>query len=358
MERASTSGNSLDPSLPQADCVILSFMIHRDACRRIRTVAVWAILLLTGAVHAKTGALPSDANPQVNDVLAALKRIAQTPRQVPCQTGPFTVPAGGHLQGIQQATITGKPHIILSGSAKESYLALIALDTAQARVARIVPLLPRPFKHAGGFQVCGGYLAIGIEDDNTKETSKIWILSLSQLVNTARPKPVVEIVRRGPYKRATAGAVALARVRDRHLLCVGTWDCDTIDIYRSNGRSLEDPTCGFVLHETWVAKTADRSSWSDPDFAAYQNLNLVVDTENRVYLIAFARTSGDDVADVFALDLSLPPERRLQKLDRFAFDTQNTSFRHGSGLTITDPNTLTILACGYQAFTLEHFTPR
>ena len=29
-------------------------------------------------------------------------------------------------------------------------------------------------------------------------------------------------------------ADALAKLRDRHLLCVGTWDCDTIDIYLSN----------------------------------------------------------------------------------------------------------------------------
>jgi hypothetical protein len=300
---------------------------------------------------------PRDANPRIHDVLAALQRIASTPLLIPCQTGDFTVPAGGHLQGIQQATIAAQPYIILSGSAHESYLALIALDDTQARVSRIVPLLPRPFKHAGGFQVCGDYLAIGIEDDNTKMTSRIWILPLAQLLHTASPTPVVEIKRRGPYKRATAGALALAKVRDRHLLCVGTWDCDTIDIYRSNGKPLADPTCKFAFRETWAAKTADRSTWSDDDFPAYQNLNLVTDTNDRAYLIAFAHTGGDDVADVFEIDLSLPLEQRLQKRARFILNPQETSFRHGSGLNVTDPNTLTILSCGYQSFTLEHFAP-
>lgn len=357
MEHMSTSGNSLDPSLRHADCVILSSMRYRDVCKTIVAVALWAILLHVCAVQAKPSAPPSDANPPVNDVLAALKRIAPTAHQIPCQTGPFTVPAGGHLQGIQQATIAGQSFIILSGSAEESYLALIALQGPNTRVSRIVPLMPRPFKHAGGFQVCGDYLAIGIEDDNTKDASRVWILPLSQLAETASPQPVIEIERRGAYKRATAGAVALARVRDRHLLCVGTWDCDTIDIYLSNGKSLDDPVCEFSLHETWAAQTADRSDWSDPDFASYQNLNLVVDTQDHVYLVAFARTSGDDVADVFELDLSLPPNRRLRKLDRLVFATQNTSFRHGSGVSLSDPNTPTILSCAYQSFTLERFTP-
>jgi hypothetical protein len=332
-------------------------MKDRGAYKMVGAVHLSVVLFLACAAHAESSSPPSEANPQVTDVLAALKRIAPAPRPIPCATGDFTVPAGGHLQGIQQATIAGESFIILSGSAKESYLALIALEGSQARVSRIVPLMPRPFKHAGGFQVCGDYLAVGIEDDNTKDTSRIWIVPVSQLVNTARPKPTVEIERHGLYKRATAGAVALAKVRDRHLLCVGTWDCDTIDIYLSNGKPLEDPTCKFEFHETWVAKTANRSNWSDDDFASYQNLNLVVDTEDRVFLTAFARTSGDDVADVFELDLSQPPERRFQKLDRLILNPEETSFRHGSGLLVTDPNTATILSCGYQSFTIEHFTP-
>jgi len=333
-------------------------MKDRGAYKMVGAVHLSVVLFLACAAHAESSSPPSEANPQVTDVLAALQRIAPTPRPIPCEAGSFAVPSGGHLQGIQQATIAGESFIILSGSAKdESYLTLIALEGPQARVSRIVPLMPRPFKHAGGFQVCGDYLAIGIEDDNTKDTSRIWIVPVSQLLNTARPEPTIEIERHGLYKRATAGAVALAKVCDRHLLCVGTWDCDTIDIYLSNGKPLEDPTCKFELHETWAAKTADRSNWCDPDFAAYQNLNLVVDTSDRVFVVGFARTSGDDVMDVFALDLSLTLERRLFKRARHVLNPDKTSFRHGSGLSILNSATLTLLSCGYQSFTLEHFAP-
>lgn len=316
-----------------------------------------AILLLICGIAAARAA---DENPRVDDILAALTNIAATPREIPCDTGDFDVPNSGHLQGIQQATIDGRPFALVSGSAgAESYLALIALQDSLARVVAIRPLLPRPFNHAGGFQVCGDYLAIGIEDDNNKMASRVWILKLAELAHSPRPKPIVEIERHGEYKRATAGAVAMAKVGDRHLLCVGTWDSATIDIYQSNGKVLDDPACRFGFRETWDVKDADRSTWSDRDYASYQNLNLLIDTSDRVFLIGFAHTGGKDVMDVFELraDATVPVDQRLEKLHRYEFNGQDTSFRHGSGLVISASEFLTILSCGYQRFVIERFEP-
>jgi len=318
---------------------------------------VWGFLLVTVCAAPTLGAV-LDAHPRVDDVLAALQRVSATPQQVPCQSGDFSVPSGGHLQGIQRATIAGEPFAILSGSAaRESYLTLISLTDSTGQVTAIKPLLSRPFKHAGGFQVCGDYLAVGIEDDNTKDTSRIWILKLPDLLASARPRPVIEIERQGAYKRATAGAVGMVKVADRHLVCVGTWDSATIDIYLSNGKALEEPACEFELREIWDLKKADRSEWSDRDFASYQNLNLVVDAKDQAYLVGFARTGGADVADVFkfSLDASVPCENRFQKLKRFALRGQKTSFRHGAGLVVTDSKTLSVLSCGYQKFVIERF---
>jgi len=315
-------------------------------------------LLLVGTSVGSALGTAADANPKVADVLAALQCLSAAPEPAPCRDGDFSVPSGGHLQGIQEATIAGEPFAILSGSAaRESYLALISLAESPGQVTAIKPLLSRPFKHAGGFQVCGDYLAVGIEDDNTKDTSRIWILSLPELLESARPKPVIEIKRQGQYKRATAGAVGMAKVVDRHLVCVGTWDSATIDIYLSNGEPLDDPVCAFDFRETWDLKKADRSDWSDRDFASYQNLNLVVDVKDQVFLVGFARTGGADVADVFTLDLdaSTSPARRLQKIGRYSFRGRKTSFRHGAGLVVTDAQTLNILSCGYQKFVIERF---
>ncbi len=302
----------------------------------------------------------ADSNPRTEDVLGVLRTISETPRAILCDSGGFDVPRGGHLQGIQQAVIGGRPFLVLSGSASaESYLALVALDGSMGRVVAIKRLLARPFKHAGGFQVCGDFLAVGIEDDNTKMTSRVWILRLAELLQAAGPKPLVEIERTGAYQRATTGAVAMARVRDRHLLCVGTWDSATIDVYVSNARALDDPACAFAFHETWDAGSADRSDWSDRDYASYQNLNLVVDTNDAVFLIGFARAGAADVMDVFELrmEASVPVERRLRKVMRRALHGRETSFRHGSGLVIADANTVAVLACGYQEFVIERFEP-
>lgn len=316
-----------------------------------------AFLLLTCGLEPVQAA---DMNPRVDDVLAALTSIAPTPHPVRCHSGDFAVPTGGHLQGIQEAMIAGQRYAILSGSSSaESYFALVALEASVGRVVAIKPLRGRPFKHAGGFQVCGDYLAVGIEDDNTKEVSKIWIVELPELLKAAGPKPIIEIERRGAYKRTTAGAVGMAKVADRHVLCVGTWDSATIDIYQSNGKALDDPACAFEFRETWDVKNADRSNWSDRDFASYQNLNLVVDGNDRVFLIGFARTGGKDVMDVFGLRLgnAVPVEKRLEKLYRYVLQGRETSFRHGSGLAIVNAATLNVLACGYQTFAIERFEP-
>ncbi len=315
-------------------------------------------VLVCGAGVACAAPGPADSNPRMEDVLAALGRISETPHAIPCDPGGFDVPRGGHLQGIQQGAIDGRPFLVLSGSASdESYLVLVALEGSMGRVAAIKPLMSRPFKHAGGFQVCGDFLAVGVEDDNTKMTSRVWILGLAEMVQAAGPRPLVEIERTGAYQRATAGAVAMARVRDRHLLCVGTWDSATIDIYVSNARALDDPACAFAYRETWDARSADRSDWSDHDYASYQNLNLVVDTNDTVFLVGFAHTGGADVMDVFELRMEtvVPVEKRLRKVLRRALHGRETSFRHGSGLAIIDANTVAVLACGYQEFVVERF---
>lgn len=317
-----------------------------------------ALAVILTLICAIATARATDENPRVDDVSAALTSIAPTPRGIPCDASDFDVPGGGHLQGIQQATIKGRPFAVVSGSAgPDSYLALIALEDSAAHVMAIRPLLPRPFNHAGGFQVCGDYLAIGIEDDNSKMASRIWILELGELARSPRPKPIIEIERHGEYKRATAGAVALAKVHDRHLLCVGTWDSATIDIYQSNGKALGDSACRFEFRETWDVTKADRSTWSDHDYASYQNLNLVVDTHDGAFLIGFAHTGGKDIADVFELQMepAVYVDRRLAKLHRCEFDGQSTSFRHGSGVVVADAKTLAIVSCGYQKFVIERF---
>jgi hypothetical protein len=301
---------------------------------------------------------PVDMNPRVDNVRAAFDAVTSTSRELTCQPGDFAIPAGGHFQGVQQAMIGGKQFAIVSGSSdSDSYLVLAAIEDSTARIMPLKRLLGRPFKHAGGFQVLGDYLAVGIEDNDAKNTSKIWILESSQLLGSGKLKPIIEIERRGVYKRATAGAVAIAKRHGRHLLLVATWDSATIDIYTSNGKALRDPAVEFRLHETWKANGADRSNWFDQHYAAYQNINLVADKEDRVFMVGFARTGSNNIADIFELKLedSVPTAKRFEKLGRRIFHCRRTDFQSGSGLAITDSNDLIILSCAHREFVIERF---
>ncbi len=254
---------------------------------------------------------------------------------------------------------SGERFAIISGSSdSDSYFVLASLKDSTGRIVTLKRLLPRPFKHAGGFQVLGDYLAVGIEDNDAKDSSKIWILELSQLLGPDRPKPIVEIERRGAYKRATAGAVAIAKTCGRHFLFAATWDSATIDIYESNGKALHDPNCAFKLRETWQVDKADRSSWFDRHYAAYQNINLVVDRNGCVFMVGFGKTDAANVMDIFEVkEESVPTAKRFEKLGRRILQCRKTSFRSGSGLVITDSRGLAVLSCGHREFVIERFEP-
>jgi len=326
--------------------------------------ALAPLVLITASsqmtAHSYGQGRPVDTNPVLDDVRAAFKSISLTPRELLCKQRDFVIPAGGHFQGIQQAQIGGHLFAIISGSSDtDSYLVLAALEDSTAQPVSLKRLLGRPFKHAGGFQVLGGYLAVGIEDNDAKDCSKIWILELSQLLGSERPRPIVEVERRGAYKRATAGAVGIAKYSGRNLLLVATWDSETIDIYTSNDKTFGDSAFEFRLREIWDANNADRSDWSDQHYAAYQNINLVVDKKDRVFMVGFARTAAGNVADIFELKLgeSVPISERFEKLGRRTFDCRKTDFRSGSGLYITDSGKLLILSCGHREFAIERFEP-
>ncbi len=329
--------------------------------RMLAVLILIASLLLTRATaRSSSEAQPVDVNPRIGDVPAALNEVSPTPHELVCQAGDFAIPAGGHFQGIQQAMIQGERFAIISGSSdSDSYFVLASIEGSAGRLVALKRLLPRPFKHAGGFQVIGDYLVVGIENNDAKGSSKIWILELSQLLGPGTPKPTVEIERRGAYKRATAGAVGIAKARGRHFLFVATWDSATIDIYESNGKALHDPNFAFKLREIWQADKADKSSWFDRHYAAYQSINLVVDRNGRVFMVGFGRTDAANVMDIFEakLEESVPTAKRFEKLGRRILGCRKTSFRSGSGLVITDSGALTVLSCGHREFVIERFEP-
>ena len=116
----------------------------------------------------------------------------------------------------------------------------------------------------------------------------------------------------------TAGAVGLLDRKSDHLVAVANWDSRAIDFYLSNGKPLADAACRFEHRVRWRAEDAVKTDWqADAQCGAYQAVNLLADGNGRVYLLGIDTTAaGQDVVDLFALDLAQSPERLLRKLAR------------------------------------------
>ena len=130
--------------------------------------------------------LPLTATSQVPDVLKAVAALDSTvSRQIAFRLNE-ELPAGGHLQGIQWLEDT----LLLSGSsADQSYVLTVSLKNDGApKPATFTRLLDSPFRHSGGLQVMANrYVAIGLEDNQRKDRSKIWILDATQSMT----KPII-----------------------------------------------------------------------------------------------------------------------------------------------------------------------
>jgi hypothetical protein len=138
--------------------------------------------------------------------------------------------SGGHLQGIQSIQNNDGKYFVLSGSSDSySYFAVVKQGDKN-EVISVNKLMDKPFKHAGGFQIFQNYMAVGIEDNDAKDKSKVCIYDIS---NPEKPagKPVAVIERAGEPKRSTAGCVGITKHKDQILLAVGDWDTKNIDFY-------------------------------------------------------------------------------------------------------------------------------
>jgi hypothetical protein len=146
------------------------------------------------------------------------------------------------------------------------------------------------------------------------------------------------IRRQGTPEDQTAGGVGLVKHGEHYLVVVANWDSRAIDFYQTNDQPLADAACRFELHARWVARSADRNDWRpDRETASYQAVNLFTPPGDDALLLAgFATTpSGQDVVDVFRVDLAAPPERMLSKRSRQAVRlTDNNHFRNAGGLLI------------------------
>lgn len=253
------------------------------------------------------------------DVRAAFDRVENTGKILRIDRTGTTFPKGGHFQGVQVMGGRTNRIFLTSSSRSQAYLVTCRLEPfagKQGRVERVTTLSQTPLDHAGGFQRLARFIAIGVEDDRCRRDSDIQFWQ-TRGAKSLRQLDDLTISRSGAKNVSTAGAVGIGTVGKRTLLAVSTWHAETIDFYRANGNPFQDRTRRFRFWRTWRKRDADKSGWIDRNFGNYQQLNLVVDQDDQLFMIAFNRSSGgDDFMDLYGIDLrsSTPPSKMLRKI--------------------------------------------
>lgn len=260
----------------------------------------------------------------------------------------FEIPKdGGHLQGIQYFESKGKKYVVVSGSSSTvAYYAVIQLTDDEQKVVHYKVIGDYPMKHAGGIQVYDHYLAIGVEDNLLKDRSQVMIFDLSE-PGVSDAKPLITIEREGKFKASTAGAVGFTKHDEQYILAVAGWDTKQIDFYRSNMKPLEDTACKFVYVSSWNTLKADRSDWMNRWWHAYQNINLLVDGNENLYMMGMHVTKDGNFVDQYQLTFDREDEYEplLVKQHMFQFYcVQGATFRNGGGIYVKSPEEIVVMS--------------
>ena len=246
---------------------------------------------------------------------------------------------GGHLQGVGLVDI--RTLAISTSGHDEARVLFVAWDerigSGTGSIVGELVVGTIPLDHGGGLQIADGVLAVGTEDNDDKDRSRVVFHDVTEapasteLAHLAFDRP-------GPgqaaeHKRWTAGAVGMGLVGNSYLLVVGSWGSDELDFYRSTGPDLRDPTCRFRHVADWSEDDADTGTWIDDNWASYESLNLIIGTDDRVFLIGGNRSNGRDWIDLYEVDLDAPRSIRLTKLaKRHLTCRDGASFRWSGGI--------------------------
>jgi len=307
--------------------VLWMFVIVKLACMILFPI-IWVLLAMIPRLH--------------SDVEQLFYALPATPQQRVFTNKIEFNNSGGHLQGVQPYFYKGQEYTYFSGSSS-TYAYLAVADANE--VKKLHKLMFKPFKHAGGFQISGNWLAVGIEDNDARTTSVV------QIYNIADPlaelgAPVATIERAGERERATAGAVAIQELDETLWVLVGDWSNRHVDFYKAD---ISATTKQLVFHKQGEVDmiNCSKDGWKNDVARPYQNINLLK-VSDHLYLVGLSRgEAGDvDIADVFAIDGLSGSKPVLTKiLSREFKAVPETRFVWGAGVSMDEQKRLTLYSC-------------
>ncbi len=279
------------------------------------------------------------------NVIAELEKISDVPKPLLFQNLLQIANTGGHLQGIQALNHQGQIYYIVSGSSdSQSYYSIIKSGTENFVVAHNT-ILEKPFKHAGGFQIYENLMAIGVEDNDKKDKSKVFVF---QMDNPERPpvEPLAIIDRIGTERRATAGCVAISEIGGKILIIVGDWDTINLDFYLIDREKLGLDPDALELEYSLNTTKMDKSAWIDEEWLSYQNINLIHGDDGQIYLAGMTTNASDqDVLDLYqVLTSDLKTFGLVKVYSKKLSSNPITRFRWGAGIHVSSSGKIQILA--------------
>lgn len=290
---------------------------------------------------------PYRAISQNESIPGLFMKIDTEPQIVRCINELEVNNQGGHLQGVQLFVKDDVEYAILSGSSGTYAYYSVARMADFNQVLSVNILMHKPFKHAGGIQIYQDLLVVGIEDNDAKDKSKVCIYEIE---NPEAPpvKPLSLVERKGEPFRSSAGCTGINRIGDRYLIIVGDWDTKHLDFYLCDEQKLEQETNIFDKVYTIDTEKIDRSAWSDKAWHAYQNINLLIGADMKLYLIGFGRNvQNENIADLFLIEHRDLREFSLQKLISKTFNCkEGADFRSGAGIFHQPGEKMKVISCG------------
>jgi len=287
------------------------------------------------------------ANAQHACIPDLFTEISTEPQIIFCKNELEVNNRGGHLQGVQLLVKDQVEYAIFSGSSGTySYYSVAKLDSFN-QVLSVNELMLKPFKHAGGFQIYQDLMVVGIEDNDAKDKSKVCIYRIEN-PNKPPVKPLAMMERYGEPFRSTAGCIAVNKIGDRYLIIVGDWDTKHLDFYLCDENILKQNLEAFEKVYTIDTDKIDRSAWPDKEWHAYQNINLLKDTDGKLYLFGFGRDAqNENIADLFLVEHKNLREFSLRKLMSRKFNCkEGADFRSGAGIFLQPDGKLKVISCG------------
>ncbi|MCP5106503.1 MAG: hypothetical protein GY950_24170, partial [bacterium] len=139
-----------------------------------------------------------DCNIAVNNINEAFAAVKNHGGLLTWNKGTTSFQPGGHLQSIQRLSKNRGQnvytYVISASSSDHSFFFIIEKSNAVLRgedhnpgdagnLLVIEKLLNKPFTHAGGIQMVGDILVIGVEDDDEKDKSKVLFYNLEDPAN-------------------------------------------------------------------------------------------------------------------------------------------------------------------------------